>query len=135
MVMDFELKTGNGSPRVEGAGRELSEAALFAIVWDALADMLGTAAVAAVVRRAAQRASTERPELAGLVVVRQNLDYEYTLPRSWEHNTEHEPAALRVLVRELGRLLMELTGTVVLRRLEEIPELRARGIVGREVTK
>jgi hypothetical protein len=34
------------------------------------------------------------------------------------------------LVGEIGRLLLELTGTVVINRLEQIPELRARGLVG-----
>ena len=134
--MDSAPKTGNGSQRAGHDARpEISEAALFAMVWDAVADMLGTAGAAAVVRRAAQRASAERPELVGLVVVRQNLEYQYTLPIAWEHNTEREPAALRALVRELGRLLMELTGTVVVRRLEQIPELRAHGLVCREVVE
>jgi hypothetical protein len=110
---------------------EPSAAALFAIVWDALAEVLGTAAVAAIVRRAAGQAVAQSPELIDLVVIRADLEYSYTLPPLWSQKAERGPIALRVLVAEIGRLLVELTGTVVIRRLEQIPELRARGLVWR----
>jgi len=109
----------------------LAPAALFAIVWDALADVLGTAAVAVIVRRAAGRASAQSPELVDLVVFRQDLEYRYRLPQSWSQTGGGGPPALRVLAAEIGRLLMELTGTVVIRRLEQLPELRDRGLVWR----
>ncbi len=122
--------TASGTLGVDaGGGPNLPAAALFAIVWDALADVLGTAAVAAIVRRAAGRAAAESPELAELGVSRERLEYRYTLPKSW--SADGGPVALRVLARELGRLLVELTGTVVVRRLEQIPELRAHGLVWR----
>jgi hypothetical protein len=111
--------------------RDLTSAALFAVVWDALAGVLGTAAVAALVRRAVRRAAAESPELMELVVVREELEYRYTLPRAWSEKAEGGPIALRVLVRELGQLLVELTGTVVIRRMEQIPELRAHGLIWR----
>ena len=134
--MEPDLKTGNGIPSAGRDARpEISEAALFVIVWDALSDTLGTAAAAALVRRAAQRASAQRPEIAGLVIARENFEYRYTLPGEWEHNRQREPAALRVLIREIGRLLMELTGTVVIRRLEELSVLRSHGLVWREKTE
>src|SRR5689334_15869321 len=100
--MDPERRTENGGSSVDDDRREISEAALFAIVWNAVAEVLGTAGAAAVVRRAAQRAATERPELVGLVIVRENLEYGYTLPRAWDHEAKRDPAALRVLVREIG---------------------------------
>jgi hypothetical protein len=108
---------------------EPSAGALFAIVWEALAEVLGTAAVAAIVRRAAGRAATLSPELIDLVIVRENLEYRYIVPELWWQRAE--PIALRLLVAEIGRLLVELTGTVVIRRLEQIPELCARGLVWR----
>jgi hypothetical protein len=114
-----------------GNGTEPSAAALFAIVWDALAEMMGTAAVATIVRRAAGRAAAEHPELVELSVVRGDLEYHYTLPHAWSQKAERPPVALRALVVEVGRLLLELTGTVVIRRLEQIPELRAAGLVWR----
>jgi hypothetical protein len=115
----------------EDSGLELSAAALFAIVWDALAEVLGTAAVAAIVRRAAGRAAADSPELVDLVIVRAKLDYRYTLPRGWSEKTRRPPSALTALFAELARLLVELTGTLVIRRLEQIPQLRAHGLVWR----
>jgi hypothetical protein len=116
----------NGRSDIEPAA-----AALFAIVWDALTEVLGTAAVAAIVRRAAGRAAARSPELGDLIIVREDFQYRYTLPAVWSHQADREPLALRVLVAEIGRLLVELTGTVVIRRLEQIPELRGRGLVWR----
>jgi hypothetical protein len=110
---------------------EPAAAALFAIVWDTLAEVLGTAAVAAIVRRAAGRAAAESPELVELLVVREDFEYRYKLPVAWSQQTERSPLALRVLAAEIGRLLVELTGTVVIQRLEQIPELRGRGLVWR----
>jgi hypothetical protein len=115
----------------EDSGRALSAAALFTIVWDALAEVLGTAAVAAIVRRAAGRAAADSPELVDLVVLREKLDYRFTLPPGWSENTECLPPALTALFAELARLLVELTGTIVIRRLEQIPQLRAHGLVWR----
>ena len=122
----------NGSLEVsEGGGVELSAAALFAIVWDALADVLGTAAAAAIVRRAVGRAAVDCPELVDVVIVREDLDYAYRLPHKWSLKTEGDPIALRELAAEIGRLLLELTGTVVISRLEQIRELAARGLLWR----
>lgn len=105
--------------------------ALFAIVWDTLADVLGTAAAAAIVRRATGRAAVEVPELVDLVVLREDLEYRYRVPRAWSQNADGALIALRELAAEIGRLLMELTGPVVICRLEQIPELRAAGLVWR----
>jgi hypothetical protein len=111
-----------------------SAAATFDRLWDALAGVLGTAAVAAIVRRAARRSAAESPELAELVIVREELDYIYTLPKGWTAKDERGMVALRVLARGIGRLLMELTGTVVVRLLEEAPTLQGHGLVWREDT-
>ena len=113
----------------DGGSVERTAAALFAIVWDALAEVLGTAATAAIVRRAATLAAKESPELIELRVVRENLEYRYALPHAWSQASD--AIALRVLVAQIGRLLVELTGTVVIHRLEEIPALRASGLVWR----
>jgi hypothetical protein len=115
----------------DGSASDASAGALFTIVWEALADVLGTGAVAAIVRRAVGRAVAQSPELKELIIIREDLEYRYTLPQLWWQKAERAPGALRVLVAELGRLLVELTGTVVIRRLEQIPELRARGLVWR----
>ena len=120
----------------EGGDGDLDTAALFALVWDALAEVLGTAATAAIVRRAAGRAAAESPELVESSSVARTSS---TVTRcrtpgpSGQAATPEEraPIALRALVAEIGRLLVELTGTVFIGRLEQIPELRARGLVWR----
>ena len=121
----------------EGGGGDLDTAALFAIMWEAIAEVLGTAATAAIIRRAAGRAATDSPELVDVSIRRERLEYRYTLPHAWSHTAglgspeEGTPIAFRALVAEIGRLLVELTGTVFVGRLEQIPELRARGLVWR----
>ncbi|MGZ4316014.1 MAG: hypothetical protein ACXVRS_09280 [Gaiellaceae bacterium] len=119
----------SGSSVVDIDGGRLSLAALFAIVWDALAEVLGTAAAAAIVRRATGRAAATHPQLIALVVTRENLEYRYTLPPAWSQPAAPELIELRTLALEIGRLLRELTGIVVIRRLEQIPELQAAGLV------
>jgi len=119
----------------DGGIVNLSAAALFAILWEALTGLLGTAAVAAIVRRAVSRAAAECPELLDLVISREQLEYRVTLPPGWSQSAERGSQsaergsiALRCLVAEIRRLLIELTGTVVIRHLEKIPELRACGL-------
>jgi hypothetical protein len=125
-----------GSEPRRGDGAGLSAAALFTLLWEGLADVLGTAATAVLVRRAARRAAPRSPELAELAISRENLEYRFTLPRAWTERADAATAAaaadahaLRELVGELRPLLVELTGPVVVRRLAQIPELRERGII------
>jgi hypothetical protein len=51
------------------------------------------------------------------------------LPRALVGKVEHTPVALRELVGELRPLLVELTGQVVVRRIEQIPSLQERAIL------
>ena len=120
---------GSGQPSDDAAHAELSGAGLFALLWDSLADVLGTAATATLLRRAARRAVPRSPELAELAISRDNLEYRYTLPSAWKGREEGTLIALRELVGELRPLLVEMTGQVVIRHLERIPELRERGIL------
>jgi hypothetical protein len=120
-------ESGNGRP-TGYAGAELSVAALFTILWDALADLLGTAATATLLKRAAYRAVARSPELAGLVIRRDGLIYRYSCPPAWNDKSEGTPLALRELVGELRPLLVEMTGQIVIRHLEQILELRERDL-------
>src|SRR5689334_877824 len=117
------LRGDNGA-----AGVALSGAALFALLWDGLADVIGTAATAALLRRAVKGATGRCPELVELVIVRENLEYRYAVPSAWNDRGGATPVALRELAHELRPLLVELTGFVVVRHLARIPQLRERGI-------
>jgi hypothetical protein len=117
---------GPGNGRLVGftAAAELSVSGLFTILWDALADLLGTAATATLLKRAARRAQARSPELAELAIQRQGLTYSYTCPPGWSGMSGGTPPVLRELIGELRPLLIEMTGQLVIQSLERILELR-----------
>jgi hypothetical protein len=118
------------APAVADApGSNISAGTMFTIVWRALADVVGTAAAATLLRRAAQRALPRWPELAGLVITRESLEYRYNLPAAWWNPSVGPSPALSDLVRELCALLVDLTGSIIVDRLAQIPELRSHGII------
>ena len=116
------------APGADGTA-ELRGAALFKLIWDAVADVLGTTATATLLLRAARRATPRSPVLGELTMLRTEAGYTYSLPRGLIGKLEHTPVALRELVGELRPLLAELTGQVVIRRIEQIPGLQERGIL------
>jgi len=126
-----EVRPGRRGPaRVPGgvppggdAAATVSGTALFGMLWDELVDVLGTAATAAILGRAARRALPRSPELGELAIARGDKGYGYVVPRSFDR-TGGPPVPLRELLGELQPLLRELTGQVVLRRLERVPGLR-----------
>jgi hypothetical protein len=115
---------------------ESSAAHVFEVVWNTLVGVLGTAAAATMLRRAARNAAkngSELHELQGFDIVREGLDYRFVLPASWSSGCEECFQALRHLVREeLCPLLKELTGPVVIRLLERQPELQRSGIIAEQ---
>jgi hypothetical protein len=121
----LRLRSGIRSAASEVA----SSSDLFAILWNALADMLGTAAAATLVRRAARRAAKRYPELADLGITRQSLDYHCEVPAIWKGPGAGPSEGLRELARELSLLLRDLTGNVVIDRLAQIPELRDKRVL------
>lgn len=121
----------SGAPALAGAD-PICARDLFTLVWHALADILGTAAAAALLRRAARRAAARSPELATLSITRDSLEYHYTLPATWSAPVAVPAPALCELINELCVLLVDLTGPVVIQRLEQIPELRDRGMIPRQ---
>ena len=97
---------------------------LFTILWDALVALLGTAATATLLKRAARRAVARSPELAELIIQRQGLVYTYACPTGWSGRSVDPPPALRELIGELRPLLIEMTGSLVIKHLEQFLELR-----------
>lgn len=106
-----------------------SAAELFDLLWSTLADVLGTAATATLLRRSIRRAADRTAWSEPLVVARNGLDYTYRLPEAWKRPGNDEAVdALRIVAAELKLLLIELTGPVVVARLGRLAPLRKWGI-------
>lgn len=103
--------------------RPAAPSALFALTWATVADLLGTAATATLVRRSLKAASSRVPELARVQISKERLEYRFTLPPAWDEPRPENVEALRELMTELQLLLRELTGPVVVQRLRAVPEL------------
>jgi hypothetical protein len=107
----------------------MTGAALFAILWDAIADLLGPATAAALLRRAALKAAPRCPELDQLSFIREDGGYRYEVAAAWKAGSRpRAPLALRELMAELRPLLVSLTGQVVVRHLDQTPPLKGRGL-------
>jgi hypothetical protein len=106
-----------------------SAAELFDLLWESLADVVGTAATATLLRRAIKQASSQTSWSEPITVARNGLDYEYRLPETWKQpGNEEAIGAFRVVAAELRVLLVELTGPVVVRRLARLAPFRKLGI-------
>jgi hypothetical protein len=105
------------------AAAGLSGAVLFRILWDELADILGTSATAVVMERATRRALTRNDGLGGLTISRVDGHFGYVVPPSFVQSLGPS-AALHSLLDELLPLLVESTGQVAVQHLEKVPELR-----------
>ena len=116
-----------GDPAVDSDPEQLSGASIFTILWEAVADVLGTATTAALFRRALKRAMPLHPELGQLVIVRENLRFWYEVAPSWQERHVLAPPALRELVAQLRPMLVEMTGQVVVQQVLQMPALKGRG--------
>jgi hypothetical protein len=97
-----------------------------------MADILGTGATATLLRRAVRRAAERRPDLKGLDIRKEALEYAFTVPDSWNEPQPTAMDALRDVARELRPVLAELTGQVVLRQLEKVELLGEHHIMTEE---
>ena len=98
--------------------------AVFGALWESLADLLGTAATATLLRRALRDAAAAGADVEGVTIVRDDLTHRYALPERWSTPGDAEAgAALGAIAAGLRPLLFELTGSVVLRRLERLEAL------------
>ena len=106
-----------------------SAAALFDLLWETLADVLGTAATATLLRRAIKQAAARTAWSEPVIVARSGLDYTYRLPDTWKQSGNDDAVdVLRIVAAELRVLLIELTGPVVVARLGTLAPLRKWGI-------
>lgn len=111
---------------------ECTAAGLFQLLWENLADVLGAAATAALVRRSAKRVANRLPGRESVTIAREGFTYRYTLPARWNQHDREPLMALRDLVQELLPILAELTGPVVVRRIEAFAEFRRCGLLAPE---
>lgn len=106
-----------------------SAAELFDLLWETLADVLGTAATATLLRRSIKQASARIAWSEPVIVARSGLDYTYRLPDTWKQPGNDEAVdVLRIVAAELRALLVELTGPIVVARLGRLAALRKWGI-------
>lgn len=101
---------------------------IFDVLWTALVEILGSPATASLLRRSAKRQLGDFPELGKLAITRKEFEYTYAVPPDWKHANERPNAALQALVQDLYSLLFELTGPVVVHRLEAVPQLAKFGL-------
>jgi hypothetical protein len=108
---------------------DCSPASLFALLWETLADLLGPATTATLLHRSVKYAAARNPTLQSVAFKRDSFEYRYEVPPTWGEPSAEADEALRALLRELWRLLIPLTGQVVVRRLEDLDQFRRCGLI------
>lgn len=106
---------------------------LFAALWGGMTDMLGPTATAVLMRRSVNRVAARHPGVRDVAIVRHDFEYTYELPPSWTTSTPESMAAFHDIVRELWPLLQQLTGPVVVRRLQDVPLLARDNAIPKDV--
>lgn len=106
---------------------------LFAALWGGMTDMLGPTATAVLLRRSVNRVAARHPGVRDMAIVRRDFEYTYALPPSWTTGTPESLAAFRDIVRELWPLLQQLTGPVVVRRLQDVPLLARNDAIPKDL--
>jgi hypothetical protein len=109
----------NGRDRDAELGVGATAAAILEAVWESIAEILGTAATATLIRRAAERGASRTPNLRNIEISRNNLVRYYRVPDSWRDPREPNAAEeVETLLSELRPILIKLTGQVVVRRID-----------------
>lgn len=133
------MRTPEPRPRHDSAppdrhDQACTAAALFDAMWTSLVDMLGPTATATLIERSVKRARAKQEDLESPVIVREQFTYRHRTPPSWAADHDLASSGFRAVVAELLPLLVELTGTVVVRRLREVPILERCGVIPKDVT-
>jgi len=110
---------------VDNPAASATPSRLFGILWGMIAEVIGSAATATVLRRSARRAAAAGANVEGLAFERTSFEYSYVLPDDWRTSSPEAMNALRAVARELLVILRELTGAVLVRRLYANPDLKS----------
>jgi hypothetical protein len=102
---------------------------LFAQLWQTLVETVGPVATATLLERSIKRAAAAQVDVEGVVIRREQFVYSYSVPASWHDAAAPSIEQLRRIVAELLVVLKELTGTVIIRRLGEVPDLIRCGVL------
>jgi hypothetical protein len=122
-------------PNTPESHGDCSAARLFDQLWLTMIDILGGPATATLLRRSIKRAAVHHTDLNGFVIKREGFEYVYEVPPQWGEARPAAVASLREVAHELTPLLVELTGHVVVRRLEADAELKRCRILFLERTR
>jgi hypothetical protein len=113
----------------EAAAGGATASVLFDLLWGGLSDVLGAAATATLLRRSKGSLARRTHAVDELRIERAGLEYRYAVPDDWRVPSDAARATFGELVDELRPLLIQLTGAVILRRLDTIPAFGENGIV------
>ena len=114
---------------------EATASTLFRITWQSLVDIVGSGATATLLRRSVRRATAAGVDFTGVVIEQRGIEPGYLLPEEWAKPSTKSIETLRALTTQLRPLLVELTGPVLVARLNENPELRRAHLFADEETK
>lgn len=102
---------------------------LFELIWITLTDFLGSATTATLLRRTRRAVQDRGIDLEDLVITREGLRYSYVVPGCWRDGASHAThATFSSFIEELRSVLVQLTGPVLLRRLDQVPEFAKSSI-------
>src|SRR5687768_10032177 len=101
----------------------------FDLLWLEMSNSLGTAVTATLLRRACKRLQPQFPQLPAITVNRETLTYEYEIPAIWRDSNQAQGiGAFRALASQLGPLLHDLTGSIVINRLNNNQVFKNAGV-------
>ncbi len=128
LLVKFSVPNRAALVRAALPGRGESDASgpdLYLLLKETLSDVVGPTATEALLRRAVRRATTLAPQIDALAPERS----EGEPPVGHRSEDEHVSVGMRAILRELWPLLIDMTGPVVVGRLERqglVPDAEPR---------
>lgn len=93
-------------------------------LWTAVAEVIGSAATAVLIRRAIKRAARQYPSLDDLTVELQEFLYQLRIPEHWDAPPDAETAeAIRALIAAFTEIARQLSGEILIRHISRLAVL------------